>query len=142
MKKYKIIFWTATIFLFLFEGVMPLSTLLFAPEYATPGTVHLQFPAYFAYVLITFKVLGSVALVIPRLPRQLKEWTYAGFAFNFICASIGHFVVDGVVFVSFFPLIILAIAVVSYVTYFRIYGQADHARKNEHQSYPAGVAAV
>jgi hypothetical protein len=142
MKKNKIIFWTTTVFLFLFEGMMPLSTLLFAPEQVTPGTVHLQYPAYFAYVIITFKVLGSISLVIPRLPRQIKEWTYAGFAFNFICASISHFVVDGFGFVSFFPLIILAIAVVSYVTYFKVYGNNSQARVNEYHSYASDVAAV
>jgi len=37
MKKNKIIFWTTTVFLFLFEGVMPLSTLIFAPSQATAG---------------------------------------------------------------------------------------------------------
>lgn len=123
MKKHKIIFWISTGFLFLFEGIMPLATLLFAPMHTTAGTQYLQFPAYFAYVLITFKVLGSILLIIPRLPRQVKEWTYAGFAFNFICASVSHFVIDGLVFVSFFPLIILAIAVISYINYFKAYGQ-------------------
>ena len=121
MKKNKIIFWVATVFLFLFEGVMPLSALIFAPPSATAGTVYLGYPAYFAYVIIAFKVLGSVALVIPRLPRPVKEWTYAGFAFNFICASVSHFVIDGFAFVSFFPFIILAIAVVSYINYFKVY---------------------
>jgi hypothetical protein len=121
VKKNKIIFWTTTVFLSLFEGVMPLSALIFAPAQATAGTVHLDYPAYFAYVIIAFKVLGSILLLIPGLPRPIKEWTYAGFAFNFICASISHFVIDGFAFVSFFPLIILAIAVVSYVTYFNVY---------------------
>src|SRR5688572_5122873 len=121
MKTNKIIFWTATIFLFLFEGVMPLSALLFAPQSATAGTVYLGYPTYFAYVIIAFKVLGSIALVIPTLPRRIKEWTYAGFAFNFICASVSHFVIDGFVFVSFFPLIIFGIAIASYITYIKVY---------------------
>ena len=121
MKKNKIIFWTTTVFLFLFEGVMPLSALIFAPSQATAGTVYLDYPTYFAYVIIVFKVLGSILLIIPGLPRPIKEWTYAGFAFNFICASVSHFVVDGLAFVSFFPLIILAIAAISYVTYFKVY---------------------
>jgi hypothetical protein len=133
MKTNKIIFWTATIFLFLFEGVMPLSALLFAPQSATAGTVYLGYPAYFAYVIIAFKVLGSIALVIPTLPGRIKEWTYAGFAFNFICASVSHFVIDGFVFVSFFPLIIFAIAVVSYVNYFKVY----HNRNEQVSSTPA-----
>lgn len=122
MKKYKIIFWITTGFLFLFEGMMPLSTVLFFPQYTTAGTAYLQYPQYFAYVLIAWKVLGSVALIIPGLPRPLKEWTYAGFAFNFICATISHIVIDGAVFVSFFPLIMMAVLVVSYITYFRVYG--------------------
>jgi hypothetical protein len=117
MQSIKITFWIATIFLFLFEVVMPLSALVFAPESATAGTTHLAYPAYFAYVLISFKVSGSVLLIIPRLPRRIKEWTYAGFGFNFICASISHFVIDGFVFVSFFPLIIFAILIVSYLNY-------------------------
>ena len=123
MKKHKIIFWTTTIFLFLFEGMMPLSALIFAPSQAASGTVHLQYPEYFTYVIIAFKVGGSILLVIPRLPRAAKEWTYAGFGFNFICATISHVVIDGFQFVSFFPLIILAIAIVSYVNYFRVYGE-------------------
>jgi hypothetical protein len=100
---------------------MPLSALIFAPSQATAGTVSLDYPAYFAYVIITFKIIGSILLIIPGLPRPVKEWTYAGFAFNFLCASVSHFVVDGFAFVSFFPLIILAIAAVSYVTYFKVY---------------------
>jgi uncharacterized membrane protein YphA (DoxX/SURF4 family) len=138
MKKFKIIYWTATIFLFLFEGMMPLSALLFAPSSATAGTMYLQYPEYFAYVIIVFKVVGSFLLLIPRLPRQLKEWTYAGFAFNFICASVSHFVVDGLGFNSFFPLIILAIAVVSYITYFKIYGQNG---LSFHRSVSRGISA-
>jgi uncharacterized membrane protein YphA (DoxX/SURF4 family) len=129
MKKHKIIFWISTAFLFLFEGMMPLSTLFFAPEQATAGTVYLSFPAYFAYVLIAFKVGGSILLVIPHLPRQVKEWTYAGFAFNFICASISHFVVDGITFVSFFPLIILVILIVSYNSYFKAFHSKDGYRQ-------------
>ena len=38
MKKNKIIFWTATIIIALWEAVMPMSTWVFAPEYMTIGT--------------------------------------------------------------------------------------------------------
>jgi len=121
MKKNKIIFWTTTSFLFLFQGMVPLYTLFFEPSSVTAGAIYLQYPEYFAYVIITFKILGSVLLIIPGLPRQLKEWTYAGFAFDVICASVSFFVVDGFGFGGFFPLIILAITVVSYVAYFKVY---------------------
>lgn len=123
MKKTKILFWVTTIFLLLFEGVMPISTLLFAPEYALVGVNALEYPDYFGYTLITFKTMGAILLVIPNLPRPLKEWTYAGFAFNFIYASISHFVIDGFAVVSFFPLIFVAILAVSYTNYFKLYQQ-------------------
>lgn len=122
MKRNKIIFWITTVFLFLFEGVMPLSALIFAPSAATAGTVYLQYPVYFAYLIIAFKVSGSILLIIPGLPRQLKEWTYAGFGFNFISAFISHVIVGGLTVGSFFPLVILGIAAVSYITYFKVYG--------------------
>lgn len=121
MSTNKIVFWITSGFLFLFEGVMPVTAWIFAPTSVTTGAIALGFPAYFAYVLIVFKLLGAIALIIPTLPRQIKEWAYAGLAFNFICASISHFIVNGSQFVSFFPLIILAILVVSYLQYFKVY---------------------
>ena len=138
MKKNKIIFWTSTILLFLFEGAMPLSALLFAPSSATAGTIYLQYPEYFAYVIIAFKVGGSILLLIPGLPRPIKEWTYAGFGFDFICATVSHIVVDGPVILSFFPLIFLGIAAVSYITYFKVYGRD---RLSIHQPISPGIPA-
>ena len=38
MKKNKIIFWTATIIIALWEALMPMSPWVFAPEYMTIGT--------------------------------------------------------------------------------------------------------
>ncbi len=41
----------------------------------------LRYPPYFLIILGTWKLLGAVALVIPRFPR-LKEWAYAGVFFD------------------------------------------------------------
>ena len=41
----------------------------------------LGYPPYFLVILGIWKVLGAVALVIPRFPR-LKEWAYAGVVFD------------------------------------------------------------
>jgi hypothetical protein len=46
MKKEKIIFWSATIFIFLFEGVMP--ALTSQTELAKEGITHLGYPVYFS----------------------------------------------------------------------------------------------
>jgi hypothetical protein len=118
MKNQKIIFWTTTILIFLFEGVMP--ALTSQTELAKEGIRHLGYPEYFGNALIIFKVLGVLALIIPQFPKQIKEWAYAGFAFDFIFASISHGAVDGLNFQTFFPLIILAILIASYVSYHKI----------------------
>lgn len=119
MKKDKIIFWTATILIFLFEGVMPAFTS--QTELAKEGIRHLGYPEYFGNALVVFKVLGSLILIIPQLPKRVKEWAYAGFAFDFIFASISHTAVDGFTFNSIFPLIVFAVLIVSYVYYHKIY---------------------
>ncbi|WDF66421.1 DoxX family protein [Flavobacterium sp. KACC 22763] len=118
MKTTKIIFWTTTILIFLFEGVMP--ALTSQTELAKEGIRHLGYPEYFGNALVVFKILGVLALIIPQVPGKIKEWAYAGFAFDFIFASISHFAVDGIGFQGFFPLIILAILIISYVTYHKI----------------------
>jgi hypothetical protein len=115
MKKNKIIFWTATIFMLLFEGVMPLATILFMPEYADAGTKPLGYPIYFAYALIVCKVLGVIAITIPQVPAKLKEWAYAGLTFNLIFAVISHAVVDGNIGFIIMPIVIMGILALSYV---------------------------
>lgn len=114
MKRNKIIFWVATIIIILWEGVMPLSTLLFSPEQATIGTRPLGYPDYFAYALIVCKVLGVIAISVPKIPTKLKEWAYAGLTFNLIFAFISHACVDGNIGFMLMPLVFLAILAVSY----------------------------
>lgn len=115
MKKYKIIFWVATIILLLWEGVMPLLTLLFAPQYVTVGTKALGYPDYFAYALVICKGLGVLAIVIPKIPAKLKEWAYAGLTFNLIFAFISHAWVDKNIGFMLMPLVVLVLLMVSYV---------------------------
>ena len=118
-KSTVIAYWTTTIFIFLFEGVMP--ALYSQSELGKEGVRHLGYPDYFGVALVVFKIAGSILIVIPRLPKRVKEWVYAGFAFDFIFACISHWAVDGVGFQALMPLILLAILVVSYVCYHRIY---------------------
>lgn len=118
MKKAKIIFWITTTIIFLFEGVIP--ALTSQTELAKEGIRHLGYPEYFGNALVVFKILGVLALVIPSIPKNIKEWAYAGFGFDFIFASISHAAVDGINFQAFFPLIFLVILAISYVYYHKI----------------------
>ncbi|WP_339863661.1 DoxX family protein [uncultured Algoriphagus sp.] len=117
-KRDKIIFWTATSFIFLFEGVMP--ALTSQTDLAKQGVQHLGYPMYFGNTLVVFKVCGTLILMIPKFPKRVKEWAYAGFTFDFIFACISHYAVDGFGFNAIFPLIILAILMVSYVYFHKL----------------------
>jgi len=118
MKATKIIFWTSTILIVLFEGVMP--ALFSGSEASKEGFRHLGYPMYFISILTIFKVTGALALIIPQTPARIKEWAYAGFAIDFICASSSYFAVDGPGFFAAFPLIVLAVLIVSYIYYHKM----------------------
>lgn len=130
--KNKIIFWTVTIFIFLFEGVVP--ALTFQTELAREGISHLGYPGYFGNALVVFKVLGSLALLITNLPPRVKEWVYAGFAFDFVFACISHWAIDGLGVQTIFPLVVLGILIVSYIYYHRIYGSRSYNGHNYQDS--------
>jgi len=116
MKKATIIFYVTTTIIFLMEGLVP--ALTSQTQLAKEGILHLGYPAYFGQMLVVFKVAGAIALILPQVPKRIKEWAYAGFAFEIIAASISHGAVDGTGnFQTWFPLLFLAILIASYVSY-------------------------
>lgn len=117
-KTIKIIFWTTTIIIFLFEGVLTAFTS--QTELAKEGIRHLGYPGYFGAILAVFKVLGTLTLIIPKVPARIKEWAYAGFGFNFIFAFASITAVDGFGAMALFPLLFLGILVASYICYHKL----------------------
>ena len=53
---------------------------------------HLGYPAYLLTLLGIWKILGVVAVLIPKFPL-LKEWAYAGFFFAMSGAIYSHIAV-------------------------------------------------
>ncbi len=123
MKTTKVIYTASTILIFLFDGFMP--ALTSNTELAKQGISRLGYPDYFRVMLTIFKVLGALVLIIPAVKGRLKEWAYAGFAFNFICATASHWVVDGFGTQTLFPLVILGILIASYISYHKILIQSE-----------------
>lgn len=134
MKKTNILFWVTTTIIFLMEGVLPAFTS--QTELAKEGIRHLGYPTYFGNMLVIFKVAGALTLMIPQIPKRVKEWAYAGFAFDFIAASVSHAAVDGAGnFQTLFPLIFLILLIVSYITYHKRTAVAHTSTTNIHQSF-------
>ncbi len=117
-KKIKLIYWTTTGIIFLFEGVMP--ALTSHTELAVEGIRHLGYPDYFRVMLGVFKVAGALVLILPFIKGRLKEWAYAGFGFTMVSACVSHWVVDGFGVQTIFPLVIFSILVISYIHYYKL----------------------
>jgi hypothetical protein len=122
MKKYKIMFWTSTIIIFLMEGVLP--ALTWNSEMSRQGILGLGYPAYFIPMLTIFKVIGALVLVIPAVPGKVKEWAYAGFAIDFICALFSIIAVTGISVMIVLPIVFFALLVLSYVSRHKIISES------------------
>ena len=118
-KRNKIIYWDATIWLslgMLSGGIVQALNVKAEIEFV----LALGYPAYFLTILGIWKILGVVAVLIPRFPL-LKEWAYAGFFFSMSGAIFSH-IASGDPIVEIFPsLLLLILTVVSW--YFRPAGR-------------------
>ena len=83
-------------------------------EFIVESMTELGYPVYVMTIIGAWKLLGVAALLAPRQPL-LKEWAYAGFAFNLIGASASHAFVGDPLGVVARPAIILAIGAASYL---------------------------
>ncbi len=124
------IYWISTGFIFLFEGLVP--ALTSQSEIAKEGIRHLGYPGYFGILLAIFKVSGACILIIPTVSGRIKEWAYAGFAFEFVFAFLSYLATDGFKGQALIPLIVLGILIVSYLYHHKIKGQsfALHAQNS------------
>lgn len=83
-----IVYWAATALL-VFELVLGGTWDVLRVPHVRVTIERLGYPFYFLVILGVWKLLGAVALVIPRFPR-LKEWAYAGVVFNLTGALASH----------------------------------------------------
>ncbi|MNY23826.1 hypothetical protein D3C86_1575090 [compost metagenome] len=76
----------------------------------------LGYPSYLLTILGVWKILGVIAVLIPKFP-VLKEWAYAGFIFTMTGAVISHLIVGDAATNLFGPVLLLVLTTVSW--YFR-----------------------
>jgi len=118
-KRNKIIYWIATIWLSLgmvSTGVVQLLKLKGNGPGSLESMTHLGYPVYFVTLLGIAKILGVIALLIPKFPL-LKEWAYAGFFFMMSGAIFTHIAAGNSISEIFPSLLLLILMVVSW--YFR-----------------------
>jgi DoxX-like family len=110
-KTGNIIYWIATIWLAL--GMLSTGAVqLFKAKEGQGGAemmAHLGYPVYFLTILGIWKILGVMALLLPRNPL-LKEWAYAGFFFAMSGAVFSH-IASGDSMSELFPSLLLLILI-------------------------------
>jgi hypothetical protein len=114
-KRNKIIYWVATVWLALGMTSTAIVQLIKMEEEVTNFT-DLGYPIYLMTLLGVWKLLGVIAILIPKYPL-LKEWAYAGFFFAMSGAVISHIVVQDAAITLFGPILLLVLTVISW--YFR-----------------------
>ena len=94
-----IAYWVVTSYValaLLYSGIAELLDVSIGLEFSSIGIATvvaiLGYPLYFVYVIGICKILGAIAIAVPRFPR-LKEWAYAGLVFNMSGALLSWLVV-------------------------------------------------
>lgn len=117
-KRDKIIYWVATVWLCL--GMMSSAIVqLLQLEEEIAFILDLGYPKYFLTIIGVAKILGVIAVLIPKFPL-VKEWAYAGFFFLMAGAAISH-VLAGTTNEIFGSLLLLTLTIISW--YFRLPGR-------------------
>ncbi len=115
IKVNKIIYWVATIWLalgMLSTGIVQLIRM----EEETASMIHLGYPAYLLTMLGVWKILGVIAVLLPKFPI-IKEWAYAGFFFAMSGAVFSHLAKGDGAAEFFGPVLLIVLTMVSW--YFR-----------------------
>jgi hypothetical protein len=85
MTMKRVAYWVCTGLVVFFIGSGGLAYAVQVPD-VVQGAAALGFPVHFIVLLGVWKVLGSIAILVPGVP-QIKEWAYAGIIFDLTGAA-------------------------------------------------------
>lgn len=111
-KRNKIIYWVTTIWLAL--GMLSTAIVqLIKMDEEVENFTNLGYPLYLMTLLGVWKILGVIAILIPKFPL-LKEWAYAGFFFTMSGALFSHIINGDDAIALFGPALLLVLTVLSW----------------------------
>lgn len=114
-KRTKIIYWIFTLWMAL--GMVSTAIVqLMKNKDELANFTNLGYPAYLMTIIGVWKLLGVIAILIPK-QLLLKEWAYAGFFFVMSGAVISHLIVGDTAGRNFPAVLLLALVIISW--YFR-----------------------
>lgn len=114
-KRNKIIYWIFTLWMSL--GMVSTAIVqLIRNKDELANFANLGYPSYLMTIIGVWKILGVIAVLIPKFPL-LKEWAYAGFFFVMSGAFISHCIVSDTFSKTFPAILLLVLVIISW--YFR-----------------------
>lgn len=111
-KTNKVIYWASTIFLSFAMLAGGIQQMLQIGGYREIFA-QIGYPQYLLSILGTWKILGVLAILIPKRPL-LKEWAYAGFVFTMSGAAISHVAVGQPITEALPAIILLFVTLISW----------------------------
>ena len=112
-KRNKIFYWVVTSWLALGMTSTAAVQLMRMKEEVAKTSVALGYPIYFLSIIGTWKILGVIAVLVPKF-LLLKEWAYAGFFFLMSGAIISHLIVGDQPKELFGPTLLLILTILSW----------------------------
>jgi len=110
----KVLYYVSTLIIALLVGIVGGVVDILQTEAVVNTAQSLGYPLYFFVLLGIFKILGAIALFLPKKFDKLRDIAYTGFAFDFIFASFSHYSVGDGFMKVIVPLIFLALLALSY----------------------------
>ena len=116
-KVIKIVYWLSTSFTstFILPGIFFINSPM-----AQEGTKHLGLPNWFRLELGIGSFIGGLIILLPFVGKRFKEWAYVALGIVYISAFIAHLEIDGLIPMSFTPLVTFAFLLISYLTYHKL----------------------
>jgi hypothetical protein len=115
LPRDRIIHWASTA---LISAAMLWSAYNFALNPEMKGAfAHLGLPNWFKVELTAAKLVGALVLLVPWVPKQIKEFAYFGFGLTILSACIAHLSSGDGMARGLEPLVALGILTTSYLFY-------------------------
>ena len=128
MKKTTIWYWIFTVLLIALMLLSAITGFFKNPD-GEAMMKHLGYPYSVLTLLSVAKILGIIAILVPGYPR-LKEWAYAGFAFDLIGAIYAGLAAGDPIVKWVFVLIGLVFVFGSYIFYHKKTAAAAGRKEN------------
>ena len=71
-------------------------------------------------VILEIGVISWIPLQSKKIPNRIKEWAYAGFAIDLICASVGFLTIDGFIAELLLPITAFIVVIINYFCFSKI----------------------